>query len=312
MTQFIEIEGDVARIVERTVTAETTLAALAPHLERHAPGITPIFPWGVGAHTINTATDVDRERMVILIEREPSITAMNVHFDRGQDGQTPQVDLDRGDAHRRATWTLQMPWLYFLFGIRLNTDRTGDYVGLQNFTIDANELYMRPARLKEITDPLWIARIPNVNRAGTICWGSTVHDGVTFAQKLSHMVNEFNDTTFNNHYGIPLPDNFESLTAWEAISDPKNPFSFEKWSHWDRPPDIPNTGDKMRAHLAGGHHERVDYTTMPLPTEYADVIIPEPPQQFTYARIREWMNTVPAAQRERFARTLTEILGETA
>ena len=302
MTDVVEIEGGIVRHIRREIVSETTLAAAAPHLEVRAPSIFPILPRG----TIVVAFDPDEKRGVVLIERPPSRENLLVHFDRGLTANTPPDDFNRatgrtGSAH----FNIMLPYLYFLYGFKLDTNNRGEHIQIANFAIDHTLLFMRKEPLRTLEDPMWHATIMNVSEA-KICWGNTQTDNDTLAVRINHMINEFPLTTFNNHYGIPLPHGIPSLTAWEAGSD--DPLFYRGWGHWTAvKAQVTDTKALILRSMKNGVTE---YGSMPAPDDrFTDVIIPEPPRQFTVGRLREWMHAIPPALRPTFIR---EVAAEAA
>ena len=284
MSTIIEIEGKVVRHVERNIISETTLAAAAPHLERRAPSIFPILP----NNTVLAGFDPDNNRGAVIVERPPERININVHFDRGLTGNTPNADYNRGV---RSTFHIQLPYLYFVYGFTMRPHQVNDAIGLADFTLDTSHVYWRPDPLRKMDDRLWPALLPNVT-GGRICWGYTEHDNDTLAVRINHMVNEFPITTFNNHYGMPRPSRYESYVAWEEASE--NPLVYRDWEEFTRNQGSVKAGEHLRATMG------TNYAELPFPTDEANVLITEPPRQFTYGRLREWFNSIPEPLRARF------------
>jgi hypothetical protein len=302
---MIEIDPDgTVRTIERRIIATTTLDAAAPHLEIHAPTIMPPLPRG----TFTAAFDEDAQRGSMLIERQPSRESLSVHFDVGMREATPHIDFDRaGDNRRVVDFNIQLPYLYFLYGFKLGTRPADMGVTMADFTIDRSNLYMSRDPLRTLDDKLWKATMMNV-RDAKICWGSTMHDHDTLANRLNHMVTEFPVTTFNNHYGIPLPRGVNSLTEWEARSE-GNPLFHREWAHWETPPDSRSVADLLKMAMSDGRAAR-DYTGLPAVGILGDVLIPEPPMQFTMGRMRQWINELPRPLKRRFLAEAARVAAE--
>lgn len=290
MTDFIEIEGEIVRHIRREVVSETTLALAAPHLERRAPSLYPVLP----RNTVVAAFDPDAKRGALIVERVPERVNLNVHFDMGLTGNTPNEDYNRG---RRAQFNIQFPYLYFVYGYKMDVRPVGDHVGLARFSLDRSNLFWAPKPIVNLDDRIWPAKLANVNNSALICWGTPNWDTQdTMATRINQMVNEFPITTFTNHYGMPRPSDYASYVAWEAASE--NPLCFRDWEQFKT-----NTGSKkvdefILKIMANG--TGVDYTGMPRPEDMAEVIIPEPPAQFTTGRLRQWIETIPEPLRRRF------------
>lgn len=301
MVRIVEIEGDIARIVEREIVATTTLDLLAPHMEVRAATITPTLPLG----TRIAAFDPEAGRGAVIIEAAPARTNLNVHFDVGMRGDTPPDDYARGGRPHRATFNIQLPFFHFVYGFTLKTTDNGAGMAAGEFTIDRSYLYMSPAQILTPQDKIWHATMMNVEGA-RICWGYGDYDNTSLNERLQHMVNEFPNNVFNNHYGMPRPIDYDSYTAWEAASE--NPFIFRNWKHWNDTPPAGTVAEIIKTHLAkeyerNGHN----YQELPLPDDMTTVIIPEPPAQFTQARMREWARTALGDNDTR-ARVVLEVL----
>lgn len=296
MPEIIEIEGDVVRHIRREIVSTTTLAAAAPHLEVHAPAISPVLPRG----TVLFSFDPDEKRGAFLVEHAPMRVNITVHFDRGLTGATPPVDYERataGNNGRTAQFNIQLPYLYFLYGFRTGTRPADLGYTMADFTIDRSNLYMLREPFTHADQKLYMATLLNVKNA-RICWGYTQHDNDSLAVRINHMINEFAVTIFNNHYGVPLPRGVTSLTDWETRSE-GNPLFYREWDHWNQAPDSKSAADLLRAAMVADG-TTLGYTALPIQEDRGHIIIPEPPRQFTIARLREWMREIPAPLRTRF------------
>lgn len=296
MPDIIEIEGDVVRHIRREVVAETSLAQATPYIERRAPSIWPILP----DHVALTAFDPDEQRGVLIVERVPERVNLNVWFDRGLTGGTPADDYNRAvqaGPNARTRFNIQLPYLYFVYGFKINIRQAQDHVGLAGFTLDRSTLWWRKDPLRKVEDRLWPAQLPNVNRDAQICWGTPAWDHQdTMAMRINQMVNEFPITEFTNHYGMPRPAHLASYVAWETESE--NPVAYREWPTWEREAGSVIAKDHALKVMSNGHGKQ--YGTMPSPEDMADVLIPEPPRQFTMGRLRQWIEEIPAPMRARF------------
>ena len=306
MPEYIEIEGEVVRHVRREIIAVTSLAAASPHLEVQAPSIYPLLP----RNTVACAFDGETQRGAVLVEREPERINVSVHFDLGLTGNTPDADFNRAvetaGRGRTAQFNIQLPYLYFLYGFRLQVNRTDGGAALNDFTLDRTNLYMSRDRLPNLTTRLWKAKMMNVQNA-RICWGYTTHDGGTMANRINHMVNEFPVTLFNNHYGIPLPRGVASLTAWEEGSE-ADPMYYRGWAHWEGQPDAAPAATLLRDAMSRTEAARL--TQLPEPGDWGNILIPQPPQQFTIGRLRQWLDDIPRPLRRRFIEAATAMAAD--
>jgi hypothetical protein len=103
-----------------------------------------------------------------------------------------------------------------------------------------------------------------------------------------------------------MPKPFTSMTEWEKASKPRDPFSFQKWTHWNTPAENPDASLLIKRFLDRGG--QADYGDMPIPQDFTDVLIPMPPIQFTIGRIHDWIATLPEARRTTFIAVLRDIM----
>lgn len=291
MPDFIEIEGQIARLVKRQITAEVPLSELMPHLTIQQPTFLPVLP----DHTRIVAFNPETRRGAVLIELAPSRKGFRIHNDQGET-RGPDAKRQNEAPDLVGVFQLQLPWAYFIYSFRIGTDNTAITGGkLQDFTIDQGLYFWRPDRIQKLDDQLWGGRIPNVDTQGWICWGNSRHETTSLANRINDMVKNFTNTKFNYHLGAPKPSIYPNYTEWEKDSL-KNPLCFSAWEEWKTLPgrtiqsvfeslmdkDLPAASDLSRSELA----------------------IPEPPAYFSVARAAEWMNALPEQSRARFLHAL--------
>lgn len=288
MTQRIEIEGQVARVIEETIVAETSLAALMPHLETRLPSYLPLLP----DHTRVVAFNPDTKRGALLVELPPARRHLRVRIERGD--RVPPIDRDR-TAQGLAVWHVQMPFQYFFYAFTLR-DTTTRIAGTQDFTLD-NGLYLwRKEAIRSLNDPVWTGRIWNVDNNARICWGYTRHETASLALRVDDMVKSFPHTIFNLHLGYPRPNELASMLAWEQESE--NPLAYREWSDWNGTPLYRSINELFERAM------REEGLPTPTPLENGTDAIPLPPETFTVARALEWMDGLPEQRRNRFLHAL--------
>lgn len=296
MTQLIEIENGIARIVDRTVSSEVPLADLMPQLETRRPTYLPIMP----DHARVAAFDPESGRGGFLMELAPAVRHLRI--DNEGDDVNEDDDQERFEnATERnegaiAVFHLQFPWHYFFYSFRIGHDGEDWNDGrLVDFTIDHSLFFFRPDRLKSLEDRLWTGTIPNVDGGAAICWGYTRHETASLHERINDMIKNFTSTIFNYHLGAPRPPDYGSYTEWEKAGL-ANPLIYREWQMFTQ-----GTGLLSVQQLFAQNVE-----ALPAPMDFTNshIIIPEPPPMFTVARALEWMENLPEHSRERFLHAL--------
>lgn len=294
MTQVIEIEGGIARVVDRRVVSQAPLEQLAPFLETRMPTILPILP----DHTRVVAFDPNTKKGILIVETVPFRQHVTCHVELHDYNFTSQDDLNRiaNTRDRRVVWNLQFPYQYHVYTFSLDTGPTGQ--GLQNFQLNEGKLLWRPTKMTKLDDGFWPAQLFNIDTNARICWGYTQAETASLAQRIDDQVKSFQATIFNTHLGAKKPHNYSGYTAWEEASD-KNPLCYLDWSNFKTNPMY--TGTKLVESItnAGAIPANLDNTTS---------IIAPPPDTFTLGKAREWMERIDPQQRKLFLTALAKTL----
>ena len=288
MTQRIVIEGDIARYEEVSIYAETPLADLMPHLQTRLPTVFPIVPDNARVMGFNPQTHSGG----VMIELPPArrrIRADLRHYNALQTDQDHNLD-DEGYAQ----FDLAFPYMIFAFGFTFH-ERDGSLV---DFGINSWRLFYRPSRITSMDDPLWTARLMNVDEIGGICWGGTRAESRDLSLRIDEMVKSFSRTIFNPDLQQRRPGGYRSYTAWERASD--NPLVFTGWPEWQTPPRG-QTVKSILESIMGGNLPVADLSA------YTDAI-PEPPNVFSVARARQWFDQLDEPHQRRFLFALQQRL----
>lgn len=289
MTQRLEIEGQIARLVETAVISEVPLSEMMPFLTFQQPTFLPVLP----DHSKVVAFNPETKRGAILIELPPAKKYLRIHNDRynttGQDAERQNKEQDQVGV-----FGLQMPWQYFMWAFRIGGDQAIVGGQLQDFTIDQGLYFWRKEKISKLEDGLWPGAIPNVDNSGWICWGNSRHDTTSLADRINDMVRNFTNTKFNYHLGARMPAEYRQYTSWEKASD--NPLVYQTWNMWNTPHSYTVHSlfqDILMENLA-----------QPSDLSHSEYAIPEPPPQFTVAKASEWMDSLPEQSRNRFLHAL--------
>lgn len=287
MTSRIVIEGDIARYEEVTIHAETPLVDLMPHLQTRLPTIFPLIPDNARVMGFNPQTNSG----AVFVELPPArrrIRASLAHYNSLQTDANHNVDEEG-----YATFNIAFPYLIFAFGFTFH-EREGSLV---DFSINSWRLFQRPSRIMNMTDPLWIARLMNVDEAGGICWGSTRADTASLTGRIDEMVKSFSRTIFNPDLGMRRMGGYRSYTSWERASE--NPLVFTEWPEWATIPS--RTVQSVTDEILGRSIPVADIS------EYTDAI-PAPPNIFSVARAQQWFNELDQPHQRRFLFALNQQL----
>ena len=242
------------------------------------PSVTPILPWGSRL----VAYDPGSKNGVLAVEVPATIVTLKMHFDTGQNGATTEDYARRDRQSNRAIFKIAMPHLVFANEFTYDeTAATGaQRIGqAARFAIGRVRLYWRPAPLRDHTDGLWSASIPNLYGDGGICWGNTTADTTTFAARIEDQIKNFFTNGFTNHLGMKKPDDVNSYVDWE-METAADPVCWLNWPLWSTP------APRTFASLATG------ITTEPLVAPTLTMNLPEPPRVFGIGRAREWIGTL--------------------
>lgn len=295
MAQTIEIDGGIARVIERRIVAQAPLDQLAPFLEVRLPTILPVLP----DHTRLIAFDPNTKKGVLMVETIPFRQWVTCHADPNDYNFAPD-DQDRLRAAKdhRAAWNVLFPYQYHAYDFLLDTGPSG--VGVQNFQLNAGFLYWRPTKFTKLEDELWPAQLFNIDTNARICWGYTQAETASLAQRIDDQVKSFQATIFNTHLGAKKPVSYGSYVEWEKAAD-KNPLDFLNWPEFKKKGIT--TGKKLVEQISalGAVPADLDNTTS---------IIPPPPDTFTIGKAVDWFNRIDPQQRKLFARALERAIAE--
>lgn len=265
MPTFIEIENDVARVVERTIISQSSLASLLPNLERRVPVATPLLP----KNTVLAFWD----------ESSPALKTLKVVCE-----VDPRV---RTITYNSRSYRVAVPYIYFVFWASHNQGAADT-----EWSLDDYRVYARPRPLTGWSDPLWRAPLPNLFNDDRICFGSTAPNAAqTIANRLQHIINEFWVTPFNSDLGTNLPRGFDNFRTWERASTESNDFT--SWEHFD--------SGYSRGTVASILD--VEYASRTVPVSL-DNSIPEIPIRPTFGSAAEWLLGLTDVQRSRLIRAM--------
>jgi hypothetical protein len=260
MPERVIIENGLARVETYNVTDEISAHHLLPQLERRGILSLPIAP-----KTLATiAYDGDTRNGVCVTRREPL-------------RHTIKLDDEQ--------YSLQFPWLYFVWKFTTGTQNATDEIGEDTlgFTINGSQVFWRPTEAHLPTDGLWTTHLPNTYDYGGICWGDTSAETDTLARRIDDLTLHFLDTEFNSDLDWSVPRKYDDLYAWQADSD--DPFCYLDWPEWTQ-----------RHYLTLGEA----LTSIRTPTHNTAILdFPPPPDRFSYARAYEWALNAPHADRIR-------------
>lgn len=237
MAQIIELEGNVARIVERTISYECPLDQIASLLVAEKPIITGALPSNLAFmvangldtfYVIEVPPSKEHLRIVLrgtgYVHQEDYRYFLN-DFERGErtvsdcdeecepfcgiEHESDDLD-DENFPTVTAVFPVSVPWQYWIFCMR---DQTGGSYPTMRFTIGlwSND------RITSLDEPLYPMTIPNMNGQGYPCWGDTGTGEQTVRARIDDLVNNFYSSDFNCDYG-PNSGGFETLSAWADAS----------------------------------------------------------------------------------------------
>lgn len=285
---IIEIEGDLVRVVERSVVRQASLTDMMPFLETR-PALTMFHP-RTAIMTYWDESNPAAKKVLFLCESAPGLRAI----------------VKGGRRYR-----LSMPWTYFMFGFETAGPITGP--GSQWMMRD-HRVFHTNQRVAHLNDRVWTAFLPNVYENGDICFGST---GAEMNQPLSDrvdtLVNTWYMTEFNNDViggrAHPLPFNarFPSpgFRPWVDATAEHGASAWTTFPEWNETNNasIPSFTIEDLLRNAG-------YQSRVAPRTFTDAI-PPIPTPATFGRVEEWLNNdLTPLQRLQVARGLTNITNE--
>jgi hypothetical protein len=274
MNQIIEIENGLVRLVTRTVEHTVPLEDWMPLIEKRGIIRMPALPVGTRA-VIWDPTDLQNQKMAVLIEQEPQIIGLRF-FD---------------DIH-----TVSLPYMRFFFNC-ITSDITNNIM----WQLSDYRCFMAEHQYRNDEEEDMIAALlPNIYQDGRICFGSTAPDAnQTIGDRLTQIVNEFWLSGFNNDLTIRRPNNARGWTQWERMTE-TDPTGWTNWRDWE-----PGAHGRFSfRNLASnvGMTSRSDEVIVP-------DAIPPLPLGASFGRVEEWIQSLNNGQRARLIQTTTALAG---
>jgi len=272
--EYLEIEGDLVRRVQREVIAENRLEDLLPHLERRVPVITPTLP--DGAKAVYYSEDNPANKIFeVLVEMAPRVRTL---------------PIGRRDAELHPTVALP----YTIFHFRLHTG--AEATRIDSWAFDIYHAYHARESADNLDQEVVAAMLPNVFAEGNICFGDTARPPATrsMAKRINQIVNDFYISDFSptgHHRPHHLPWGSNDFTRWVEESR-NNRQCWQNWPEWD------NTTEEYRRQR---HYILRDRFATGF--EKVEIIpedgIPELPMRMTFGQANEWLQTLENHQRSR-------------
>ena len=284
MTTLIEIEGTLARIVERNVIRSAALEDFLPLLENRPPTTIANLPRGTVA--IHQDLSTSPERMAVLIEMRPQIRVLHDKPGYGADVRDYRVAL---------------PYTFFYFTMQRIT-------GVETWDLAEQCAFHSRHQYSGLDMPLIPALLPNVYSDGRICFGNTGNNPQQpLHERIDEIVNGFYQSNFDSSHHIrdhAYPFGGQSFKRWVTKTE-ANPNCWQEFPEWDP------TSDK------GMNHQQVTVREV-LATRFpprTDAIalndaIPELYFAPTFGRAEEWALGLNNTQRFRLLRALENIQAE--
>lgn len=275
MTQLIQIEGEMVRVLETEVLRQVRLEDFLPHIE-HRPAITIGMLPKSAVFVHWDESNPTRKRIVILAERTAGMTTM---------------------VYNARRYRLSMPWTYMKF----EYTTTGDPMNGVAWQIKNTEIFWAREQITDHNSELRTALIPNVDNRGQICWGNTgVPARLPLGVRVDRTLEEFYKTQFTHSNGAGSPWQSETgLDNWKRWDDESklDPACYKNFPEW-------NTTTLMRRMTVGGVMAEINDRTIPVMVEGA---IPEMPTPMTFGRAEEWAHGLTAVDRYRLHTALTNM-----
>lgn len=287
MPEYLEIEGDLARIIKRDVVFEAALTDVLPHIETRKPVTTPALPDNTKFVALDP-TDHKSWKLSVLIELPPKVRTLTM------------ADADWGrTANDGLAHKVSLP--YTIFGFYLTSDDQG-----KNWQFEDYSCYFSKTTLKTGKELMIPALLPNVFENGRICFGNTapaLDRGASLADRLNAIVNEwylsrFTDIGHTRANYLPYGAGRRNYARWVAETE-ANPRCWENWVEFD-------PGDKTQEHVTPEKALLRKDTERITPVVLANGI-PELPHTVTFGRAEEWLRGLTDVQRGRLERAFERI-----
>jgi hypothetical protein len=294
MSEQLIIEGDIVRQIRTEIISEAPLQSLAPFLTTKLPTTIPVLPQNP---TRFLYFDPNAKTGIIIVETKPRRHVIQMLHERGDDDHIDYPeDFKRKDDDNISRFNVLLPWQYFAYTFKV--ELAGD--SFTSFQVDRSSLFWAPEPYRTEDQLLWVAKCPNVDEDGRICWGGTASHETSLSARIDDLTNNFFVTIFNSHLGHTSPFD-HSLTEWEKHSD--GLLAHRDWPIWE-----PNLGTPVTS-IA----ERM---LQAKPTNMADldpsfVNIPPLPENFTVARAQHWIAGLDDGTRRRLLAAVARATEET-
>lgn len=268
--EYLEIQGNLAQIVERRVTRQVPLEEALRNLQTAIPVTFPT----IGRTQVFGHYDASQrglKRTYILSEIPAGIKNISKNIAGG----------------RARRYRLAMPWTYLWFGAE-----TGNADSNAAWSINDYKIFQSRTRYSGIDQEMIVARLPNVYGDGRICWGTTgASPNATLADRIDQLTNEWFLSRFNTDLdgGVPLPYGEPNYRRWVAETR-ENPSCWQNWPEWASRNVIKYT---VRSLLANAG-ETIRTEEIVLPNS-----IPEVPVRLTFGSWEQWWSRIPEEERVR-------------
>lgn len=278
MTQIIQIEGELVRVLETTLLREARLEDVLPHIETAKPITAGMLP--KSALFIHwDETDPMNRRVQLFCEQSPGV---------------------RTSVWNNRRFVLSIPWTYYLFDFFVKgtpNDNTHPWA------LRDSRVYWAKEPVSGLDSKIYTALVPNCDTQGGICWGSTgVQGNLPLGVRVDRTISEFYQSVFTHSNGAGSP--WQSVTGkdnwamWDKESK-KDPAAWMKFPEWeDRKSGIMR--EMTVKDVLGSYHDR----TKPIEVESA---IPEMVTPMTFGRSEEWLKGITAVDRHRLFVALTNM-----
>lgn len=285
MTQIIEIEGDLVRVVERNVRSQANLADVLPHIETRIPISMPIMPR-------------NRTPIVRFDPRDPTNMRLDMFMELPPGVRTIQVN-------RHEQVRIALPWTVFYFRITANDGNPQT----QNWAFNEWACFHSKDQLVSLDQKLIPAMLPNVFGDGRICYGTTAVDAnQPLHDRLDELVNSWYISNFNNIGHVrgsymPWGSAGGDYTKWVDETN-RSASCWRTWPEWDETtPEGANQQHLTPLEIIDVEMER----TTPIRLEGA---IPDLPLALTFGRADEWLRGLTNNQRLRLHNALATLQRE--
>lgn len=268
--EIIEIEGDLVRLVTKTVSYEVALKDIFPQLQSFKPVTLPTIARSqVFAHW--DESNPAAKSLYILAEIPPGIK-----------------NIRKNDRRYR----LAMPWTYFWFVASTAYATSSDRWALESYYA-----YHAKDRYVGLDSTFITARTPNVYNTGKICWGTTgANPSLSLADRIDSLVHDWYLSTFNSDLDgeVSLPYNERNYRRW-VDETRTNPLCWQNWPEWTNE----SVSKNSVRNLLSFHGANATVDTITLPN-----LIPPIGNNLTFGRWEEWFNNIQPVQRGRALRAL--------